>query len=397
MFLFWRTKKYTCLLVSSLRGLYKAIIEDLRHHILDIGRIGASKLSLHNELKFVAEKVRISNLTDGNIETVHNQRNNGKKDRPVIFASACVDSKDTGGWKYCGGVKELNYLVKLLRIHGYEAYMVTYDGTYESWLIEHQPHLSLNEFNRMLGTGIEVRCVTSWAISKSFIDLSPKIYFWDMELCCTAQLHYSILCKLYREKIINVATISRTIQAFHMAHFDKPATIIANLLDDSIWKPISQNETHTIGYMDEGPHTDKYIKVIADKLRFEQIQINFLQILGDEESILNNMCKCDVFLSMNIGKDPLWGEGCPRTIIEALSTGCVVIAFDIIGNRETLIHNYNGFIVPRYRPDLMGAAVVGLYKNKTELLKMRANGLSLIESCHKLESRWPAVQQFLDI
>jgi hypothetical protein len=39
-------------------------------------------------------------------------------------------------------IKELNYLVKLLRNHDYEAYIVTYDGGYEPWLIEHQPHIS---------------------------------------------------------------------------------------------------------------------------------------------------------------------------------------------------------------------------------------------------------------
>jgi glycosyltransferase involved in cell wall biosynthesis len=109
------------------------------------------------------------------------------------------------------------------------------------------------------------------------------------------------------------------------------------------------------------------------------------------------MQSCDVFLAMNVGKDPLWGEGCPRTTIEALSTGCVVLAFDIIGNREIIQNNFNGILIPRYRPDLMADSLIDLYKATGEINRLRRNAQSIINHCHTLESRWPAVRDFLDL
>ncbi|GAC1503811.1 MAG: hypothetical protein NVS2B14_16550 [Chamaesiphon sp.] len=91
------------------------------------------------------------------------------------------------------------------------------------------------------------------------------------------------------------------------------------------------------------------------------------------------------------------GEGCPRTIIEALSTGCVVIAFDIIGNRETIQDNFNSILVTRHRPELMAAALVRLYSVPGEIDRLRTNALSVMQSCHTFDIRWSAVQEFLHL
>ena len=67
--------------------------------------------------------------------------------------------------------------------------MVTSDGEYEPWLVEHAPHISLKEYKERLRSGRPVRCVTSYAIAKAFIDPAPKLYFWDMELALTDRHH----------------------------------------------------------------------------------------------------------------------------------------------------------------------------------------------------------------
>jgi glycosyltransferase involved in cell wall biosynthesis len=72
------------------------------------------------------------------------------------------------------------------------------------------------------------------------------------------------------------------------------------------------------------------------------------------------MRSCEVFLTMNIGKNLLWGEGGPLTPLEALATGCVPIAFDILGPREFIQSGFNGIVVPPCRPDRMGNALVSL-------------------------------------
>ncbi|MFM6074220.1 MAG: hypothetical protein ACKPB9_21965, partial [Dolichospermum sp.] len=223
--------------------------------------------------------------------------------------------------------KELNYLVKLLRERGYEAYFVTYDGTYEPWLLDHQAHISLDKFQQIVKHNKNIRCITSWAVAAAFIQASPSLYFWDMELAHTENDHFPILAKLYREKIKNTAAISRTIQAWHMAHFKRSCVIIPNLLDTSLWvsNPLNRKK-YRIGYMNEGTHTQDYINTIRDFTQEKNLELEFHQISGVESEILGEMQTCEVFLSMNIGKDALWGEGCPRTVIESLASGCVVIA-----------------------------------------------------------------------
>ena len=117
--------------------------------------------------------------------------------KPIIFASACASEVYHGGWKYNGGVKLLNNLVKLVRLHGYEAYMVTYDGTYEPWLIDHQPHLSIEAFRQKMRGAEDVRCLTSWAEGSAFISECRRLYFWDMELAWTEHSHFPALARLY--------------------------------------------------------------------------------------------------------------------------------------------------------------------------------------------------------
>lgn len=320
------------------------------------------------------------------------------ENKPIIFISACENFYAPGGYQFNGGINEFNLLVKLLRLHGYKAFVVTFDGTYKHWLIEHQPHISLYEFHNILKIHPNVRCVTSWIISKAFIDECEKLYFWDMELCFTANNHFYKLIELYKKKIVKTAAISRTIQAWHMAHFKKTPVVIPNLLDTMIWKPNPEERIfNRIGYMNEGDHTQKQIEEINKSLIKSGYTLDFKLIKGTTEDVLKGIQSCNLFISTNIGKDDLWGEGCPRTIIEALSTGAVVLGYDIIGNREILINNFNGFIVKRYDIDEMILKIKYLYENTSEIDKMREDGLNLIQRCHTLENRWELVKEFLDL
>lgn len=408
MIRFWRIRNgFSRLRLAGARFL-RLLKEEIRITIIDAGRYFARRTGLYTQGKIIAAKVSLIPREQPSCKSISEHQavsislkarsDSQEKERPVIFASACVDQKDKGDWRYCGGIKELNILVKLLRIQGYEAYMVTYDGTYEPWLIDHQPHISMKDLRNKFTYLKNVRCVTSWAIAKSFIDECKDVYFWDMDLCCTDNDHFSILASLYRNKIKNSASISRTIQAWHMANFGKKCTVIPNLLDDSVWYPIDSMRKHRrIGYMDEGPHTGEYILMIKYLLEAKGNELEFHLIRGSEEEVLAGMRSCEIFLSMNIGKDQLWGEGCPRTTIEALSVGCAVIAFDLIGNRETLIDGFNGIIVERSRPDLMAQSLANLYQSAEKLGRMRQNGLSLIADSHTLNSRWFVIKEFLDL
>lgn len=377
--LFWRIQKGFVLIKLALEEflfLFKKEIEEKIHNFFII--IGIEKIKQRKALiEFPAVRI--------------------VKNKPIIFASACVDSQITGGWKYNGGIKELNLLIKLVRNHGYEGYLVTYDGKYEPWLIEHQPAVSIDEFNK-IKKNKEIRCVTSWAIAKTFIQNSPRIYFWDMELAYSENQFFAIMGSLYKYKINKVAGISRTIQAWHMAKFHKKCNVIPNIIDESIWFPDKNlRKRHNVGYMNEGPHTKHFINIIEEATVKAGLKLDFYLIKGDENDVLNLMRSCEVYLSLNIGKDPFWGEGCPRTILEALSVGCVSLSFDIIGNRETVINNFNGIIVNEKNPHFMADKLIHLFKNKAEMDRLRLNSLLLFNSCNRLEDRWLVVKDFLDI
>lgn len=403
MLRFWRLANGLARIKLSLRRFTKLTAEEIKYFpanaLLASNRfLGArnrlTNLVLQNAPSFHIHPVKVPLPTDCDSQ----ESPIGKPGETVIFASCCRNAFDHGGWKYNGGIKELNYLVKLLRRHGYEAYLVTYDGTYEPWLIEHQPHLSIQEFRNCLKSTRDVRCISSWAIADAFINECSSLYFWDMELAYSDAMHLSTITRLYNHKIKHTAGISRTIQAWHMATFDRPCIVIPNLLDDSIWYPIETQRRHyRIGYMDEGIHTRDYISYLSRVTKAADLILDFYEIKGDESAVLSMMRSCDLFLSMNMGKDDLWGEGCPRTIIEAIAAGCVSISFDIIGNREIIQDGYNGILVRKYRPDLMAEAILNLYNNPDLMRRIQNNASSLISMCHTLEARWPLVADFLQL
>ena len=51
---------------------------------------------------------------------------------------------------------------------------------------------------------------------------------------------------------------------------------------------------------------------------------------------------------------PSWREGMPRTIIEAMMLGKPVLATDIRGSREEVVHEETGLIVPVRSADRTG-------------------------------------------
>ncbi len=397
---FRRTQTVLARFRLAFSPLIPVFIEDLRTYIINFISNILRPTNIHKDIKSIAIKLGIVKKNkhnfSSNYPTVRQLQNSQEK--PAIFVSYCVSNEFGGNLKFCGGTKELNYLVKLLREHGYEAYIVTYDGTYEPWLLDHQPHISLDKFQQIISKNTNIRCVTSFATATAFIQASPSLYFWDMELLLTAEQDFSVLAKLYRNKIIGTAAISRTIQAWHMAQFQRSCTVIPNLIDTSVWFPTSLNrQRNKIGYMNEGLHTEDYVNTIRNFTQEKGLELEFHQISGVESKILAEMRTCEVFLSMNIGKHSLWGEGCPRTVIESLASGCTVIAFDIIGNREIMQDNFNSVLVSRYRPDLMAEALVRIYTTTGEIERLQENAQDLIQSCHTFDARWPAVKEFLHL
>jgi glycosyltransferase involved in cell wall biosynthesis len=220
-----------------------------------------------------------------------------------------------------------------------------------------------------------------------------------MELAYTENSHFRKLSRLYRKKKIkNTAGISRTIQAWHMAHFSKQNHVIPSMLDHDYWRSDKKNKVHNrVGYMYEDQGTEQRIQEIAASLKASNLDLEFYPVQGPEWEIKQKLHTCNVFLSMNQGKDPLWGEGCPITIIEAMNAGCVVIGYELIGNREIIIDNYNGFIVHNQSQSEVCEKLIHLFRNPEEIERIRSNSYTVLDEIHKLEDRWPVIKEFLDL
>jgi len=318
---------------------------------------------------------------------------------PVIFASYATDERTQGSHRYCGGEKLLNNLILLLRRKGFDAYMVSLDGTHAEWLAEHAPFLSLHEFSKMRRAAREARCVTSWIHAKPFLDECPQFYFWDHELSASSRSHFPDLARLMASgRIIRTAGVNRSVQSFHRAVFESPARVLRQLIDEKYWKagPARQVSTR-VGYFDEGDHGAEFIRRIRELTAAAGLALEFVQLAGVETEIISQMQQCGTFLALNVGKSPLWGEGGPMSPQEAMACGTVPVCFDINGPWELIQQNYNGVVVSDFTPDAMACALIGIYSQSGRWELMSRRALEISVTSHSMQARWPDVARFLDL
>ena len=72
-------------------------------------------------------------------------------------------------------------------------------------------------------------------------------------------------------------------------------------------------------------------------------------------------------------------EGLPRVVIEAMAMAKPIVATDISGVREQLIHDRNGLIVPPKNPQALAEAIIHLIKDKNKANKL---GIKARKSAH---------------
>jgi glycosyltransferase involved in cell wall biosynthesis len=82
----------------------------------------------------------------------------------------------------------------------------------------------------------------------------------------------------------------------------------------------------------------------------------------------------DYLRIMDIFVLPSYREGFPRSIIEAMATGLPVIATDIRGCREAVVHGTTGLIVPPKDGEALARAVDRLLANPEEAKRMGRAG-----------------------
>jgi len=79
-----------------------------------------------------------------------------------------------------------------------------------------------------------------------------------------------------------------------------------------------------------------------------------VHLLGERDDIPDLLAAADLFTL------PSHREGMPRSIIEAMMTGLPVVATNIRGSREEVVHGETGLLVPVNDPAALAAALSGL-------------------------------------
>lgn len=303
--------------------------------------------------------------------------------------------------KFSGGVKHLNLWTKIIRENGYEAYLVTQDGTFESWLIEHQPVISYAKAEKWKDQNRNLKSIPMWLpVIEYYLKLTKQIYFYDCEIAKTCRpRHFTILQNLLSTKKIRaIGTNSRYNQNWYESTIGYSTTMINEWSDAKYWNPKPEiREENLIGYTKE-PNSDVVIQTVSKICHKQGFNFRFVKIEALEEiKVLNLLRQCDYFLGTNPGKDPVHGEGCPRAANEAMHTGCIVISFDVNGNREYLQDDKTGFLIPQGKIDLMAKKLIFVASHSEIKKRIRENSISFALEKFSVPGRWEKIRDFLEL
>lgn len=77
--------------------------------------------------------------------------------------------------------------------------------------------------------------------------------------------------------------------------------------------------------------------------------------LGMRDDVSEFLREIDIFVLPSVGRGRM--EGCPVALLEAMSTGLACVATDIPGNRDLIVNDKSGLLVPPEDPEALAAAL----------------------------------------
>jgi len=102
-------------------------------------------------------------------------------------------------------------------------------------------------------------------------------------------------------------------------------------------------------------------------------QVNFIGAISSESEMKAFLSKQDVLLCTS------WSEGMPNVIIEAMASGCAIIATDT-GAVAELLGPDNGVLIPTPNPELIKQAILLMLSlDPAKLLQMKASSILKVE------------------
>ena len=126
-----------------------------------------------------------------------------------------------------------------------------------------------------------------------------------------------------------------------------------------------QAEFHLVGGGDDNPLglTPADMDLVRDVLIYH----------GPSNDVRAHLADCHVFAL------PSYGEGMPRTVLEALSVGRAIITTDVYGCRDTVEEGQNGYLVPAKEVEGLAQAMLSFLRAPETLVPMAAASRRIAE------------------
>ncbi len=137
------------------------------------------------------------------------------------------------------------------------------------------------------------------------------------------------------------------------------------------------------GGLDDNPKAirEEELKAVCDG--------EYIQWLGYRTDVLELLKKCHI-----VAFPSYYKEGLPKSLIEATAIGRPVVTTDSIGCRETVVHGYNGYLIPIKDSKALAEKLQVLFENKHLRQKMGQHSRTLAEKNFSVEN---VVEKHLEI
>jgi glycosyltransferase involved in cell wall biosynthesis len=99
-----------------------------------------------------------------------------------------------------------------------------------------------------------------------------------------------------------------------------------------------------------------------------------IRYLGATNDVRPHLSVCHIYVLPSY-----YGEGLPRTIIEAMATGRPILTTDNVGCRETVIPGENGFLVPVRDVDALAERMIWFIEHREEWERMGRRSREMAE------------------
>ncbi len=129
--------------------------------------------------------------------------------------------------------------------------------------------------------------------------------------------------------------IARLVGYKGVEEYCQAAGMLANLGVKARWLLVGPPETGPAGFP------------LSELRKYEDV----VTYLGSSKDVRQHLRQCHVYVL------PSYGEGMPRTVLEALATGRPIITTRTRGCRETVLEGVNGFLVPIRDAESLAAAM----------------------------------------